>query len=153
MTSAPRDKAAGLRSTRQRAAIIRALRKASGFKTAQVLHLEMLRAGDRVGLATVYRNLQALTESGDVDVVQNEAGEAMFRLCDATDHHHHLVCRGCGRSQEIMAQEVESWAASVARRHGFQEVTHTAEVFGVCGDCLAAPAGRHGSLTKSERKP
>jgi Fur family ferric uptake transcriptional regulator len=135
MTSAHKDRAAGLRSTRQRAAIISALRKAAGFKTAQGLHLELLRTGERVALATVYRNLQALAQSGDLDVLQNEVGEAMFRLCDETDHHHHLVCRECGRSEEITAQEVESWAARVARRHGFNDVTHTAEVFGLCGDC------------------
>ena len=137
MTSAPKERAAGLRSTRQRAAIVSALRKAAGFKTAQGLHLEMLRAGERVGLATVYRNLQALAESGEVDVLQSELGEAMFRLCDATNHHHHLVCRRCGRSEEITAREVESWAARVARRHGFNDVTHTAELFGLCGDCSA----------------
>ena len=137
MTSGPKEKAAGLRSTRQRAAIVSALRKASGFKTAQGLHLEMLRAGERVGLATVYRNLQALAESGEVDVLQSEIGEAMFRLCDATNHHHHLVCRACGRSEEITAREVESWAARVARRHGFNDVTHTVELFGLCGDCSA----------------
>lgn len=133
----PREKGAGARSTRQRAAIIRALRDAEGFKTAQDLHLEMLRAGDRVGLATVYRNLQSLAETGEVDVLQNEGGEAMFRLCGATGHHHHLVCRRCGRSEETTAREVETWAARVARRHGFNDVTHTAEIFGLCGDCSA----------------
>ncbi len=133
----PKDKAAGLRSTRQRAAIISALRHASGFKTAQALHFEMLARGERVGLATVYRNLQALADSGEVDILQRESGEAMFRLCDVTDHHHHLVCRGCGRSEEITAREVESWAERVAHRHGFKDVTHKAEVFGVCEDCSA----------------
>lgn len=123
------------RSTRQRAAIVRALRTASGFKTAQRLHLEMSDAGERVGLATVYRNLQALVEAGEVDVLQNEAGEAIFRLCAATEHHHHLVCRSCGRSEEVTAEEVESWAAQVAQRHSFREITHTAEVFGLCEGC------------------
>lgn len=137
MTREPKEKGAGMRSTRQRAAIISRLRNASGFKTAQSLHLEMLRAGERVGLATVYRNLQALAGSGEVDVLQNEGGEAIFRLCEATDHHHHLVCRRCGRSEEITAQEVEVWATEVARRHGFRDVSHTAEVFGVCEDCSA----------------
>lgn len=124
------------RSTRQRAAIVEALRHASGFKTAQGLHAAMSEAGERVGLATVYRNLQALVGTGEVDVLQNEAGEAIFRLCHATDHHHHLVCRGCGRTEEVAAEEVESWADQVARRHGFQDVTHTAEVFGLCEGCI-----------------
>jgi Fur family transcriptional regulator, ferric uptake regulator len=135
MTSAPKEKAAGQRSTRQRAAIVSALRKSSGFKTVQGLHLDMLREGERVGLATVYRNLQALANAGDVDILYTDVGETMFRLCEAADHHHHLVCRGCGHSVEVKAEEVESWAARVARRHGFKQMTHTVEIFGLCGQC------------------
>ena len=137
MSSTRREKAAGLRSTRQRASIVEALRKASGFKTAQGLHLDLIRAGERVGLATVYRNLQALADVGEVDVLQMDMGEMAFRLCEASDHHHHLVCRGCGRSVEVQAEEVESWAARVATRHGFEQMTHTVEIFGVCGECSA----------------
>ena len=137
MTSEPREKAAGQRSTRQRAAIVGALRKSSGFKTAQRLHLDMLRDGERVGLATVYRNLQALADAGEVDALHTDIGETMFRLCEAVDHHHHLVCRVCGRSVEVKAEEVETWAARVAKRHGFKQMTHTVEIFGLCGDCSA----------------
>jgi len=138
MTSSRRERAAGSRSTKQRAAIITALRDASGFRTAQRLHLDLIHSGESVALATVYRNLQGLVDSGDVDVLQNELGEAMFRLCEASDHHHHLVCRDCGRSEEITADEVESWAARVGRRHGFDQVTHTVELFGVCAGCSAS---------------
>jgi Fur family ferric uptake transcriptional regulator len=137
MTSEPKEKAAGQRSTRQRAAIVGALRKSSGFKTAQRLHLDMLRDGERVGLATVYRNLQALADAGEVDALHTDIGETMFRLCEAADHHHHLVCRVCGRSVEVKAEEVETWAARVAKRHGFKQMTHTVEIFGLCGDCSA----------------
>lgn len=138
MSSARDEDRTSRRSTRQRAAIVEALRNASGFKSAQGLHLEMSQAGERVGLATVYRNLQSMAEAGEVDVLQNELGEAIFRLCAASEHHHHLVCRSCGRSEEIKAHEVEAWAADVAREHGFQNVTHTAEVFGLCKDCAIA---------------
>ena len=130
-----REKAAGLRSTRQRAWIVEALQDAAGFKTAQDLHRDMVSSGERVGLATVYRNLQALADAGEVDVLHTGLGETMFRLCEASEHHHHLVCRGCGRSIEITADEVETWATRVARRHGFRQMTHTAEVFGICRDC------------------
>ena len=135
MTSEPKEKAAGQRSTRQRAAIVGALRKSSGFKTAQRLHLDILREGEQVGLATVYRNLQALADAGEVDALHTDIGETMFRLCEAADHHHHLVCRVCGRSVEVKAEEVETWAARVAKRHGFKQMTHTVEIFGLCGDC------------------
>lgn len=135
MTSQSIHDGARRRSTRQRAAILNALRNASGFRSAQVLHSEMSEVGEPVGLATVYRNLQSLADAGEVDVVQNEAGEAIFRLCAGTEHHHHLVCRRCGRSEEVAADEVESWAIEVARKHKFRDVTHTAELFGLCDVC------------------
>lgn len=130
-----KDKGAGLRSTRQRAAIINALSKASGFRTAQELHREMSRGTSRIGLATVYRNLQALADAGAVDALQTAGGETTYRLCEGGEHHHHIVCRQCGTSVELVAEEVEAWAERMGRRHGFKEVTHTAEIFGFCSDC------------------
>ncbi|MFN4846228.1 MAG: Fur family transcriptional regulator, partial [Rhodoluna sp.] len=51
------------------------------------------------------------------------------------DHHHHLVCRKCGLTLEIEAQEAESWASKVAKENGFSEVSHTIEIFGICKTC------------------
>lgn len=133
--SVPKEKAGGLRSTRQRAAIINSLKKAAGFRTAQELHREMIRSRGRIGLATVYRNLQALAEAGEVDALQTALGETAYRLCVEGEHHHHLVCRRCGTSVELVADEVEAWAERMGQRHGFKQVTHTAEIFGFCSDC------------------
>jgi Fur family transcriptional regulator, ferric uptake regulator len=123
------------RITRQRAAIIAALDRAKGFLSAQELHDELRHAGAGVGLTTVYRNLQALADAGEIDVVTSAEGEAIYRLCDAEDHHHHLVCRSCRRTVEIEATEIEEWVRRVGRRHGFAAVTHTVEVFGMCRSC------------------
>lgn len=130
-----REKAAGVRSTWQRAAIVEALRKASGFRTPQGLHSDLVHAGARVGLATVYRNLQTLAQSGEVDVLHTAGGEAMYRLCKTDDHHHHLVCRECGASVEVVGKEIEDYAMSVGRRHGYVGLTHILEIFGVCKHC------------------
>lgn len=130
-----RDKAAGTRSTKQRATITNALRESSRFQTAQRLHLDLVRSGSDVGLSTIYRNLQALAEAGEVDVLRTDSGETMYRLCEGDMHHHHLVCRKCGYSVEVTAHEVESWADEVARIHNFEKTTHTAEIFGLCEKC------------------
>ncbi|MFN2526170.1 MAG: Fur family transcriptional regulator [Actinomycetota bacterium] len=122
------------RSTRQRAAIGAALKRAKGFRSAQQLHEELRAKGHGVGLVTVYRTLHELTESGEVDVL-NAEGESIFRLCESRDHHHHLVCRSCGRSVEIASDELEAWAKQVARRHGFSQVSHVTELFGLCSKC------------------
>lgn len=123
------------RSTKQRAAIKDALVAARGFRSAQELHDELKAEGQRVGLTTVYRNLQALASAGEVDVLRTSEGEAIYRRCGTGEHHHHLVCTECGNSVEVGSEEIESWAKRVAKHHGFTPVDHTAEVFGICSGC------------------
>ncbi len=135
MTSTERTGTEGLRPTRQRHAVITCLGRFDDFRSAQEIHALVQDAGERVGLATVYRTLQALAESGEIDVLRSEDGEALYRRCHHTEHHHHLVCRGCGRTVEVDGPAVERWARSVAREHGFTDVSHTLELFGVCSDC------------------
>jgi Fur family transcriptional regulator, ferric uptake regulator len=123
------------RTTRQRSAVSSLLDETEEFRSAQDLHAELRRRGDGVGLSTVYRTLQALAESGDVDVLRTDDGEAVYRRCGQAHHHHHLVCRSCGRTVEVEDAAVEAWAAQVAAQHGFTDVTHSLEVFGRCADC------------------
>ena len=123
------------KSTRQRAAVAEALGRAGGFKSAQELYESILARGTPIGLTTVYRTLQTLTESGEVDSVRREDGESMYRRCGTEEHHHHLVCRDCGWSVEIENDEVERWATRAAEKHGFSDVSHDVEVFGLCTTC------------------
>lgn len=122
--------------TRQQQLVADALTAAGGFRSAQELYAALRSSGERIGLTTVYRALQAMSDGGDVDVLRTDAGEAVYRRC-GTAHHHHLVCRKCGRTVEVTGATVERWAESVAREHGFTDVEHTLEVFGTCGDCAA----------------
>src|SRR5690606_30346452 len=90
------------RVTRQRTAIREALAEADEFGSAQRWHESLSRAGESIGLATVYRNLQALAETGEVDAVMTDDGQSLYRLCgDQGGHHHHLRCRVCGAAVEI----------------------------------------------------
>lgn len=127
-----------LRATRQRAAVSALLDRLSDFRSAQEIHEELRRAGEGIGLTTVYRTLQTLADSGEVDVLRTASGEAVYRRCDSADHHHHLVCRRCGRAVEIEGPAVETWAQRVADEHGFTELSHTVEIFGLCRECGAA---------------
>jgi Fur family transcriptional regulator, ferric uptake regulator len=122
------------RATRQRQAVLSALDGASSFCTAQELHDVLRHQGVKVGLATVYRSLQLMAEADEVDVIRGDAGEAYYRRC-STNHHHHLVCRSCGRTVEVSGPTVETWADRVARENGFTEVDHTVELVGLCSDC------------------
>jgi Fur family ferric uptake transcriptional regulator len=128
-------KKVGSRRTQQRAEILRQLEVAEGFQSAQQLHRMMSDRGVEVGLATVYRTLQSLVVSGEIDVLHNERSESIYRWCKTSEHHHHLVCRSCGVSVELSSAEVESWASRLARLHRFSDVTHVAELFGICKRC------------------
>ncbi|MBD5787945.1 transcriptional repressor [Cellulosimicrobium terreum] len=124
--------------TRQRTAVADALDELDDFRSAQQLH-ELLRSrGDTVGLATVYRTLQSLADGGEVDVLRTEEGENLYRRCERREHHHHLVCRTCGRTVEIDGPTVEAWASRVGDAHGFTDIQHTVELFGTCAVCAAA---------------
>ena len=66
-------------------------------------------------------------------------GEATYRRCRPVGgHHHHVVCRGCGITEQIEAPAVERWAGTVARRTGFVDVTHIVELVGLCTTCATA---------------
>ncbi|AWH95080.1 MULTISPECIES: Fur family transcriptional regulator [Dietzia] len=131
------DKAIGVRSTRQRSAISALLDESKGFRSAQDLHAELRDRGDAIGLTTVYRTLQSMSDAGAVDVLRTDSGELIFRKC-SDSHHHHLVCRVCGFTVEVEEPGVETWAHRAGGAHGFTEVTHTVELFGLCEACVAA---------------
>ena len=124
----------GARPTRQRRAVAAVMESFDDFRSAQDIHDLLKRAGENVGLSTVYRTLTALADGGEVDVLRTEDGEALYRRCSGA-HHHHLVCRSCGRTVEIDAPGVETWARETAQEHGFADVTHLVEIFGTCSDC------------------
>lgn len=121
--------------TTRRDAVHDTLRQSAGFRSAQDVYAEMRQHGAKIGLTTVYRALQALADGGHVDVLRTDDGESVYRACATGEHHHHLVCRRCGRTVEVEGPAVERWAETVGTEHGFTEITHTVEVFGTCSSC------------------
>lgn len=122
------------RATRQGDLVRETLGAGHGhFRSAQSLFGDLRARGETVGLSTVYRHLQALVDAGEADTLQTPEGEVLYRLCGAdARHHHHLVCRVCGRTVEVEGRGVERWAEEVAAKNGFSEVDHTVELIGVC---------------------
>lgn len=136
----PRGAAPTRRRSRQRDLLGAYLAEQNGFRSAQQIHGDLRTRGDRVGLATVYRALQAMVDDGEVDVLRGADGEQSFRRCTTTGHHHHLICRNCGLTVELEDPPVERWVHDVARRHGFSDVDHHVEISGHCADCSAMVA-------------
>ena len=122
------------RNTPQKNAVRHALGGSKGFVSAQELHAELLRHGNTIGLATVYRNLADLADAGEADLLTSKDGEVLYRAC-TTAHHHHLICQQCGLTVEIEAKKVEAWADEVASEHGFTNPSHTVDIFGLCPKC------------------
>ena len=109
------------RQTKQKDAIRAALADCEEFISAQDLHRRLEDEGSKIGLA------------GAADTIRLD-GQQLFRLCGDDGHHHHLVCRRCGKTVEIDPPS-EAWLRKVADGHGFTVESHTLEVFGLCSDC------------------
>lgn len=139
----PAEKPREQRVTKQRLAVSAALDQLEDFVSTQDLHRMLHDQGAAVSLATTYRILQSMADEGLVDVLRSDDGEAVYRRCEATGHHHHLVCRRCGKAVDIEAPAVETWASRVAREHGYTAVEHTVEIFGLCPECTLVVAREH----------
>jgi Fur family transcriptional regulator, ferric uptake regulator len=129
--------ASGIRATPQRLLVLETLAGEPNDATAQQIHARLRDGGHRVGLATIYRTLSALSEHGLVDALMHHPGEACYRLC-AAGHHHHLVCTNCHRVVELGDCELDPWLAQLGSEHGFTITAHAVEVAGVCGDCAGS---------------
>jgi Fur family ferric uptake transcriptional regulator len=127
----------GLRPTRQRLAVLAVLAAERDDATAQEIHAALAAGGERVGLATVYRTLAALSECGAVDALSHHPDEICYRLC-SEEHHHHLVCQRCHRVVELGDCDLDLWLSERARKHGFTISAHTVEATGTCADCSTA---------------
>jgi Fur family ferric uptake transcriptional regulator len=129
------------RSTRQKRALADLLDGSDGFRSAQDIHAELRSRGENVGLTTVYNQLRSLVQEGQVDSVRSDDGETLYRRCGA-EHHHHLVCRFCGRTVEVQGPEIERWADEVARANRYVDIQHTFEIVGTCHACSRSHRGR-----------
>lgn len=132
-TSRPRA-----RETRQKRAIASLLDRTDEFTSAQDLHARLREAGERIGLATVYSQLRALAGTGEIDSLRAESGETLYRRCGSPVHHHHLVCRRCGRTVELDAADLEALARRLGEEHGFSALEHVVEITGLCQECSSS---------------
>lgn len=122
------------RHTKQKEIVLNYLRASRNFVSAQQLHHQLAAGGEVIGLATVYRQLNMLAQSGEVDTVRFKS-QQLFRICDENTHHHHLVCEQCGHTVDIEPPDDEGWIARTAEMHGYTVTEHTLEVFGLCPAC------------------
>jgi Fur family ferric uptake transcriptional regulator len=107
--------------------------------SAQELHERLRRTHPRLGLATVYRALEAQVRDGMATRLERSGHVSAYVACDA-DHHHHLVCTRCQRVDDLAEDVVRPTLQAVRRRHDFQ-VDHAAlDFYGLCSRCRTATA-------------
>lgn len=129
----------GLRSTRQRDLIIDAFLRSHRHVNAEELHRVVRQRDPNVGVATVYRTLRLLTESGLATARYFGDGQASYEVAD--HHHDHLICTSCGAIVEFENEAIEQLQLEVARRHGFTITHHKLELYGLCERCAARSQG------------
>lgn len=125
----------GLKSTRQRSLIIETFFDMEGHLSVEDLWSEVRRIDQRVSVATVYRTMKLLAESGLAHVRNFGDGQARYEAAVGKHHHDHLICTACGRIVEFENDRIEALQNSVARTHGFRVTSHKLELYGVCKDC------------------
>lgn len=123
------------RITPERFEILEAVIHCDGHFDADELFLRMKNAGSKVSRATVYNTLDKLTECGIVARYRFGERLARYEIVFGTEHHHHIICRSCGRIEEFVDKRVERFArdAAAVHKYGFEHaVLH---IYGICRSC------------------
>jgi Fur family ferric uptake transcriptional regulator len=121
--------------TRPREQITAILRAERRYLSAAEISERLKRDKAKVALSTVYRTLEHLQSKGEIEARVDEAGEATYVLCGGQSHHHHAICRSCGRIEDVDCGAVEQLAKAVRADNGFQIEDHAMEFFGRCTSC------------------
>ncbi|MEP6908800.1 MAG: Fur family transcriptional regulator [Actinomycetota bacterium] len=120
------------RLTPQRRAVLDAIEAFGGRFTALELFERARHAAPRLGLATTYRTLELLRQTGSLHALAVDGRPAYVRC--GPEHHHHLVCLSCGSVEDTELCSTPS-QRDLTRRHGFRAESHELEIFGTCRRC------------------
>ncbi len=137
--AARRLEAAGHRATPQRMAVVAALMAQRSYVTARDLHLALRRVQPHLGLATVYRTLELLVDSGLAESFPQPNNELRYAFCSAR-HHHHLICTHCGLVAEVPGCALRGVERDLERQSRFAITDHALTFFGTCQDCRSTAA-------------
>ncbi|HSM93354.1 MAG TPA: transcriptional repressor [Anaeromyxobacteraceae bacterium] len=125
----------GLKQSRQREVVAEAFFAMPGHVSAEELAERVRGVDRRVSVATVYRTLKLLGESGLAIPRNFGEGQTRWEASLGRTHHDHLICTVCGAIVEFANEEIERLQALVARRHAFEVESHRLELYGRCGSC------------------
>jgi Fur family ferric uptake transcriptional regulator len=125
----------GLKRSRQRDRIVETFLAMGGHVSVEELVARVRRIDPRISVATVYRTMKLLAESGVALPRQFGGGQTRYEAATGKRHHDHLICTVCGEIVEFANERIESLQELVARRHGFEVESHKLELYGRCARC------------------
>ena len=128
----------GLKSTRQRSLIIDIFFEMHGHLSVEDVWSRVRQDDPRVSVATVYRTMKLLAESGLAHARNFGDGQTRYEPAVGREHHDHLICTRCGTIIEFENDQIERMQDAVARRHGFKVTSHKMELYGLCKSCQKA---------------
>ncbi len=116
---------AGLKVTLPRLKILEILESSKmRHLSAEDIYKKLLKSGEDIGLATVYRVLTQFEAAGLVTRHNFEGGHSVFELDDG-DHHDHMVCVDTGDVIEFVSEDIERLQHDIAEKHGFELIDHS----------------------------
>jgi Fur family ferric uptake transcriptional regulator len=127
--------------TRQRDLVAQVLFRSEDHLSVEAIRRELHQRGERVGLATIYRTLDLLMESGLVRAHQFGEGFKRYEAAMAQADHEHLICERCGRVVEFANERLQRILPVLADEHGFQHRRHRVEIYGICRTCRQQELG------------
>ncbi len=125
----------GLKHSAQRIDILLTFLKTEKHLTADELHTLVKKKNPAIGIATVYRTLKLLCESGLSSELRLGDGSVRYEHFYGHEHHDHLVCIKCGNFTEVLDTEIEKLQERLARKEGFTLQGHKLLMYGVCKKC------------------
>lgn len=125
----------GLRMTRQRELVLEAFLSAEGHLSTDELYELVRRRDGRIGYATVFRTLKALTDCGLARKTDLDDGRARFESLYRRPHHHHIVCVECSRTIEFSSPELEQLQEKIVAEYDFSPIRNKFQIFGICSAC------------------
>jgi Fur family ferric uptake transcriptional regulator len=125
----------GLRLTRPRRVIMKILQQSAVPLSPQTIQQRAVDAQEEISLVSVYRTIDMLTDLDLIRRVHGHDGCQGYALC-SPGHHHHLVCRNCGKSVEYSGSEdLSNLIEAIQVQTGFQIDGHLLQLFGRCPAC------------------
>ena len=131
----------GLKSTRQRSLIIETFFGLDGHLSVEELWAKVRATDARVSVATVYRTMKLLAESGLASARNFGDGQTRYEAAVGRHHHDHLICTRCATILEFENDQIERMQDLVARKHGFKVTSHKMELYGLCRACQRLEPG------------